>query len=289
MSSQRPRTSSRANRGAGYSLSSSNSFHDKKLSGSLSSSLSMLQNDNEVENSEYEAKKIEKNIHYLIEESANYCLNQNYIMSLEKANEAVNKLEPLKNLIEDNDLEDHEYLRLKFSAHFNLALQLQKKGMYSDALEEYNSLVNIDNHSYAGRIRVNMGNIYAKQENYNDAIRMYKMAMDEIGDSPTIQHQIYRNIGNCYIKLKKYQQATQTYEAIMDNQPDMQSGFNLIVCYYALGDREKMKKGFQMLLNIGDDAYFMDETNDDNSLDHNNNDLLNDYINKKKKNMKNLF
>ncbi len=31
---------------------------------------------------------------------------------------------------------------------------------------------------------------------------------------------------------------------------DFQAGFNLVVCYYALGDAERMKKGFSKLLSI---------------------------------------
>lgn len=34
------------------------------------------------------------------------------------------------------------------------------------------------------------------------------------------------------------------------NSPDAQTGFNLIICYYALGDRDKMKKGFMQLLGV---------------------------------------
>ena len=30
----------------------------------------------------------------------------------------------------------------------------------------------------------------------------------------------------------------------------MYSGFNLLLCYYALGDKEKMKKTFQKLLTV---------------------------------------
>ncbi len=41
-----------------------------------------------------------------------------------------------------------------------------------------------------------------------------------------------------------------SYEAIMEGRPDLQSGFNLVVCYFALGDKEKMKKGFAKLLSI---------------------------------------
>lgn len=46
------------------------------------------------------------------------------------------------------------------------------------------------------------------------------------------------------------QDALQSFEAIMDGSPDHQSGFNLVVCYFALGDREKMKRAFSRLLAI---------------------------------------
>lgn len=36
----------------------------------------------------------------------------------------------------------------------------------------------------------------------------------------------------------------------MDGSPDYQSGFNLVLCYFALGDREKMKRAFSRLLVI---------------------------------------
>lgn len=38
--------------------------------------------------------------------------------------------------------------------------------------------------------------------------------------------------------------------AIMEACPDAQTGFNLVVCYYAVGDCEKMKKGFIQLVNV---------------------------------------
>jgi hypothetical protein len=46
------------------------------------------------------------------------------------------------------------------------------------------------------------------------------------------------------------QDALQSFEAIMDGSPEHQSGFNLVVCYFALGDREKMKRAFSRLLAI---------------------------------------
>lgn len=36
----------------------------------------------------------------------------------------------------------------------------------------------------------------------------------------------------------------------MDGSPDLQTGFNLVLCYYAAGEKERMKKGFSRLLSV---------------------------------------
>lgn len=74
-----------------------------------------------------------------------------------------------------------------------------------------------------------------------------------------------RNIANAFVRLGQFQDAIQSFESIMDACPNAQTGFNLIVCYYARGDKvnrhrlgvavadaaqDKMKKGFLQLLSI---------------------------------------
>ena len=36
----------------------------------------------------------------------------------------------------------------------------------------------------------------------------------------------------------------------MEGNADFQSGFNLIICYYAIGEHEKMRRGFTNLISI---------------------------------------
>jgi intraflagellar transport protein 88 len=43
-----------------------------------------------------------------------------------------------------------------------------------------------------------------------------------------------------------------SYEHIMETRPDLQSGFNLLVCYFALGDKENMKRCLKKLLEISE-------------------------------------
>mmetsp|Transcript_24445 Transcript_24445/g.79885 ORF Transcript_24445/g.79885 Transcript_24445/m.79885 type:complete len:502 (-) Transcript_24445:2789-4294(-) len=92
---------------------------------------------------------------------------------------------------------------------------------------------------------------------------MYRMALDQIPHSGEhLRFKIMRNIGNAFVRMGNYQDAIMSYEASMEGKPDFQSGFNLIVCYFALGDREKMKRSFAKLLDIKD-SNFGEENDDD--------------------------
>lgn len=107
------------------------------------------------------------------------------------------------------------------------------------------------------------------------AIKMYRMALDQIPNTgKEVRLKIMRNIGNAFVRLGQFQDAIQSFEAIMDGNPgflcllnkisvcprgmafrrgvlaDFQTGFNLVVCYYALGDADRMRKGFTKLLSI---------------------------------------
>lgn len=59
-----------------------------------------------------------------------------------------------------------------------------------------------------------------------------------------------QNIAIVFIKLGQYSDAVTSYEHIMGEKPETESCFNLLLCYYALGDREKMKKTYQRLVQI---------------------------------------
>ncbi len=132
---------------------------------------------------------------------------------------------------------------------------------------------------------------------------MYRMAMDQISghnnaSSRDMRFKIMRNIGDSFVKLGQFQDAIASFEAIMDGTgivgagrggdaqlqqqqaaaaaqmggsappaPDAQTGFNLIVCYYAVGDKEKMKKGFNLLLSVPEFHDDEEEDEDDRKKD----------------------
>ncbi|VTJ80611.1 Hypothetical predicted protein, partial [Marmota monax] len=59
-----------------------------------------------------------------------------------------------------------------------------------------------------------------------------------------------QNIGVTFIKTGQYSDAINSFEHIMSMAPNLKAGFNLILSYFAIGDREKMKKAFQKLIAV---------------------------------------
>ena len=102
----------------------------------------------------------------------------------------------------------------------------------------------------SGCLRVNMANIYIKQKNYLKAIKLYRMALDEISNAhKELRIKIMQNIGLVFVRMGQYSDAITSFEHIMTESPNVKTGFSLILCYYAVGDKEKMKKAFQKLDN----------------------------------------
>ena len=143
------------------------------------------------------------------------------------------------------------------------------------ALKTYSLIVKNKQYAQSGRLRVNMGNIYFKQKppNYPTAIKMYRMALDQIPASgKEMRFKIMRNIGHAFVRMGNYKDAQMSYERIMESKPDLQSGFNLLVCYYALGDREKMKQCLSKLLAIRETDTGVPLSEEDDDKDDNNDD-----------------
>ena len=60
--------------------------------------------------------------------------------------------------------------------------------------------------AHAGRLRVNMGNIHFEQQKYTSAIKMYRMALDQIPNTAKeIRLKVMRNIGTSFVRMGQYQ------------------------------------------------------------------------------------
>ena len=200
---------------------------------------------------EDKCREMEKEVNGLIEESARLSLNKQYQAALDRAKEAGKLERQLCKKREENGLADQINIDLTYSVCFNLANQHHCCGMYIEALNAYSLIVKNKQYAQSGRLRVNMGNIYYEQKKYSAAIKMYRMALDQIPNTGReIRYKIMRNIGNSFVRLGQFQDAISSFEQIMDGSPDLQTGFNLVLCHYAAGEKERMKKAFSRLLTV---------------------------------------
>jgi len=253
INSARPMTSVRAagfsRQGKGNGTTSHGGFDPFNQAGYISSS-------NEKPPSptpEEQIKSLEKKINQIVEESTLYLSgpNPNIQLALEKAKDAAKKERLLAKQREQMGFGDQLNLDLTYCALFTLANCYHANKMYHEALNTYTIIVKNKMFNQAGRLRVNMGNIYFEQKKYPQAVKMYRMALDQISNAnKEIRLRIMRNIGNACVKMAQFQDAITSYETVMETIPDFQTGFNLVLCYFALGNIEKMKKGFQQLVFI---------------------------------------
>jgi len=205
----------------------------------------------EDNSAEDKAKEYEKQVHALVEASADLALKGDADGALEKAKDAGKRERALCKHREANGLTDQINIDLTYAVCFNLAHAYHGAKMHDEALHTYSLLVKNKQYPQSGRLRVNMGNIHFEKEKYQTAIKMYRMALDQIPNTGKhIRFKIFRNVGNAFVKLGQFGDAVQAYETIMGGDPDFHTGFNLILCYYALGDAEKMRRGFQKLISI---------------------------------------
>ncbi len=65
---------------------------------------------------------------------------------------------------------------------------------------------------------------------------------------------IMHNIGILFVKMAQYSDACTSFEWIMSEQPDFKTGLHLVLCYFALGDKDRTKRGFQQLLEVPHDG-----------------------------------
>ncbi|XP_065906422.1 intraflagellar transport protein 88 homolog [Dysidea avara] len=196
-------------------------------------------------------KQLEKKVNQLLEESAVANCERKYQLALDRAKEAGRKERLLCKQRDQASLNEQINLDLTYSVLFNLANQYHANKMYSEALNTYLLIVKNKMFTNGGRLRVNMGNIYFEQKKYPQAVKMYRMALDQIQNvHKDVRLKILQNIGAVFVRMGQYSDAMTSYEHIMSEKPSVKAAFNLILCYHAIGDQEKLKRGFQRLLKV---------------------------------------
>lgn len=196
-------------------------------------------------------KDMERKVLKLVDDSIVTYSKGDYTNALDKAKSAGRQERSLSKLRENAGLAEAQNMDVTYQVLFNMAVQYEMNELYSEALSHYQIIVKNKMFQQVGKIRVNMGNIYFKMKEYNKAVKQYRMALDQVPNHfQTMRIRIMANIGACFTKLNQFEDAITSYEHIMNEHPDFKPGFNLILCYYAIRDAERMRKSFLKLLNV---------------------------------------
>jgi intraflagellar transport protein 88 len=212
---------------------------------------------------------MERKVQHLLHESARLSLKKDFAKSLQTAKEAKSCERELFRYIEIHCLNEQTMNDLPFASSLNLAISFQESEMLDDAIETYFIMIKEKEHPNAERLRVNIGNILYQQGKYRDAIKMYRMVLDQIPSTEReIGFKISLNIGKAFLKMGQYREAVQHFEAIMASSPSHEVGFNLVLCYFTIYDKERIRRGFSKLssipllnpvFGIGDDALLIND------------------------------
>ncbi|XP_069680565.1 intraflagellar transport protein 88 homolog [Periplaneta americana] len=253
-------------RGAGYTSASSQRQFDPLNQAVKLPATPQLETKRE-DSPEEKIRKLERKITELIEESCLASSRGEQRLALDKAKDASGKERSLIRMQEQAGLSETHNLDLTFSVLFNLANQYANNEMYSEALNTYQVITKNRMFNNANRLKVNMGNIYLKLGQFNRALKMYRMALDQVPSiHKDLRLKIMHNIGILFVKMGQFSDAIPSFEYIMQEKPDFATGLHMILCYYALGEKDKMKRAFQLLLecplNIEDDEKYNATTDD---------------------------
>ncbi|XP_015519065.1 intraflagellar transport protein 88 homolog isoform X2 [Neodiprion pinetum] len=237
-------------RGAGYTSSSRQPFDPLNMNSSSRGPAPPLETGKE-DTPEEKIKIAEQRIMELIENSVQAICENNFRVALERAREASSRERALIRLQEQAGLSDSHNVDLTFAVLFNLASQYANNEMYTEALATYQAITRNRMFSNSARLKVNMGNIHVKMGQLPQAIKMYRMALDQ---APTAQKdlriKIMHNIGMLFVQMGRLEEAANSFEWVMRERAEFKAGLHAVLCHFALSHRDKMKRGFLELLEV---------------------------------------
>lgn len=196
-------------------------------------------------------KELEKSISKLLDESIMLKCKGDYHQAKDKCLGAMEKLIDFRR-------KNPEYFNseLEFGIKLNLGLIYEYMNNLEEAKATYMDMLKNESHYIPGiqviRIRVNIGNIHFKTENYKEAIKEYQKAFDKISkENKELKANISRNIGLAQIRLANFDGAIDSYTTAVQLNPEVKVAMNLLLCQLTNdNNKDQIMKVYNMLLDI---------------------------------------
>ena len=171
--------------------------------------------------------------------------------ALLKAKEAETQMKALQDLITTQSLEDVDFKSVKFTVFQILADAYKANAMWDDALHRYQRIIKDRDFMYPHLIYFEIGSIYLKMGKYSDAVKNYEMAINHLhANSTRLAGRFYHCCGIAHIKQGDFTKALSNFENAMTKDPNVKTGFNLVLCHSILSPLEQLKNAYTRLLAI---------------------------------------
>ena len=223
-------------------------------------------------------KEFEKNIQKLSDESILLKCKGNFRAAKEKALSATKKMSDFKTANTD-----YFNAEMEFGLNLNLALIYEGLKMYEDALQIYTDIVQRENYYSPGimkdKIRINIGNLYYKQGDYQKAIIEWKKAVDKISkENKELRGLVLRNIANAHIKLQSYDDAIDNYTESVKHKEDMKTCKNLLLSNLAMNKMKETKSVFNLMIETAKNQEKEIDPSSENEEEKSTMDPLKEYL-----------
>jgi len=154
------------------------------------------------------------------------------------------------------------YPQLQPEAKYKAAHCLFRLGRDDEAIARYNGYIaEHPGDKYVTAAYFDLGAIYSKQKDYDNARQNYELALQNTPDKE-LQAEIQREIARVYFDQEDYGNAVTAYEKLIDNYPDCQhiaeAKLGIGDSYFKLEQMQDAITGYQMVVNEhSDDPVFV--------------------------------
>lgn len=205
----------------------------------------LLRQDREL-TTEQKLKVAEKACNDCVTQSCVLASNGEFQSAIEKAREAFKKDEWCERQRQRSASSDVAVnTNISLTVKVNLACHLQSGKQFDEALTIFQQLIKNEENS---RFRVNIGQIYYAQRRFSDALKMFRMTLDQLeSNREDMRPVLLRYIGHCFFQMREFLDAIENYRAVLNTSHgagDRCTAMNLMLCHYARDDKNAMKELF---------------------------------------------
>jgi len=255
-SRQRPPTSSRpisSRKGAGYSSGGIHTSGGKVVVSPLdhvADSFAQFLKDTK-DAPENKIKEFKKEISTAILKSSQALKGEkpDPVQSLAFAKEAETQMKAMSDFISSQNIEEADFKTFKYSVLMQLADAYKANSNLDDALHKYQRMAKDKEFPSLYMLFLEIGNIYVRQHKYDEAVKHYELGINYLKtDANRLKARFHHCCGVAQIRQGQFHQALSSFSAASKCDPNIKTGFNLVLCHSILSSIEDLREAYSRML-----------------------------------------